>query len=383
MDWVVPDTDLKVRMGLQPIELPNVAGGSSILDTDALAAVTLNWQFSENVGATLMWGRPYNDNYTSVESGHGNDKTSYLDNIDLIALSVPLTFDGVELTPWVMYGLVGQNAYRGYDQGEGPTDLYARKMDQDEPGRRHAWTSAFWAGLPIQLSFLEPLNIEIDINYGFAESLGSMEAYKSGGAGPRFADTRREGWLVKALIEYQTDWGTPGLFGWYASGDDGNPGNGSERLPSIEAKGNFTSIMGDDNWGWGSNPDLYDRTLNYAGTWGIGLQLRDVSLVEDLSHTFRVAYWGGTNSPEMAVYASPISWQEGVADGLYLTRNDGLLEFNLINRYEMYENMEINLELGYLANFVDQDTWKKGGSLVRAYEKQDAWKAQLIFAYTF
>ena len=100
MDWVVPDTDLKVRMGLQPIELPNVAGGSSILDTDALAAVTLNWQFSENVGATLMWGRPYNDNYTSVESGHGNDKTSYLDNIDLIALSVPLTFDGVELTPW-------------------------------------------------------------------------------------------------------------------------------------------------------------------------------------------------------------------------------------------------------------------------------------------
>ena len=141
--------------------------------------------------------------------------------------------------------------------------------------------------------------------------------------------------------------------------------------------------MGDDNWGWGSNPDLYDRTLNYAGTWGIGLQLRDVSLVEDLSHTFRVAYWGGTNSPEMAVYASPIGWQEGVADGLYLTRNDGLLEFNLINRYEMYENMEINLELGYLANFVDQDTWKKGGSLVRAYEKQDAWKAQLIFAYTF
>ena len=62
IDWAVPNTDLKVRMGLQPIEMPNVAGGSSILNTDALAAVTLNYQFNENVGATLMWGRPYNDN---------------------------------------------------------------------------------------------------------------------------------------------------------------------------------------------------------------------------------------------------------------------------------------------------------------------------------
>ena len=109
IDWTVPNTDLKVRMGLQPIEMPNVAGGSSILNTDALAAVTVNYQFNENVGATLMWGRPYNDNY-SFENGTDNQKTNYLDNIDLIALSVPITFDGIEVTPWVMYGIIGQNA---------------------------------------------------------------------------------------------------------------------------------------------------------------------------------------------------------------------------------------------------------------------------------
>ena len=50
----------------------------------------------------------------------------------------------------------------------------------------------------------------------------------------------------------------------------------------------------------------------------------------------------------------------------------------------MYENFEINLELGYMVNFFDQDTWKKAdGSVISGYEKQDAWKAQLIFAYTF
>ena len=125
IDWAVPNTDLKVRMGLQPIEMPNAAGGSSILNTDALAAVTLNYQFNENVGATLMWGRPYNDNYSAVNDTD-NDKNNYLDNIDLIALSVPLTFDGIEVTPWVMYGIIGQNAGRAYDEENeylGPTDL--------------------------------------------------------------------------------------------------------------------------------------------------------------------------------------------------------------------------------------------------------------------
>ena len=134
---------------------------------------------------------------------------------------------------------------------------------------------------------------------------------------------------------------------------------------------------------------MYDSTLNYAGTWGIGLQLKEMSFVEDLKHTFRVAYWGGTNSPEMAKYANdPTAWNNqgdyAISDGLYLTRNDGLLEFNLINSYQMYENFEINLELGYMVNFFDQDTWKKAGhTTYSAYEKQDAWKAQLIFAYTF
>ena len=150
--------------------------------------------------------------------------------------------------------------------------------------------------------------------------------------------------------------------------------------------------MGDGNWGWASSGRIYDRNLSYAGTWGVGLQVRDMSFLEDLKHTFRAVYWGGTNSPTMAKYAvSPWSWGSGTEGGgvgdaeHYLTTHDGILEFNLVNSYQIYENLEVNLELGYMINFIDQDTWKRsnGGRMGEAYEKQDAYKAQLIFAYTF
>ena len=110
-----------------------------------------------------------------------------------------------------------------------------------------------------------------------------------------------------------------------------------------------------------------------------------MSFIEDLSHTFRVAYWGGTNRPTMAKYMdSAYAWSDGWGNntGPYLTTNDGMLEFNLVNSYQIYENLEMNLELDYVANFMDNSTWKKannGGS----FDKQDMWKAQVVFAYSF
>ena len=411
IDWAVPNTELKVRMGLQGFAMPNAAGGSAVLDDD-VAAVVANYQFTENVGMTLAWARPYNDNYAAGISNHPNDKDGYLDNVDLISLSVPLKFDGIEATPWVMYGIIGQNAFRdndnwrswftmsGYEDGlkyneDGTIAGFGRWATDGNFDRRHANSSAFWAGLPVKLTLWDPLNIEFDINYGYMESMGNGTMYKmgdTGGVGKRFS-TEREGWMAKALVEYKMDWGTPGILGWYSSGDDSNPGNGSERMPSISPCGNFTSFLGDGNWGWASSGTIYDRNLSYAGTWGVGLQVKDMSFLEDLKHTFRAVYWGGTNSPAMAKYASrPWSWGAGMIEDtnfgdqeLYLTTNDGILEFNLVNSYQIYENLEVNLELGYLVNFIDQDTWKKsvGGRMGEAYQKQDAYKAQLIFAYTF
>ena len=37
--------------------------------------------------------------------------------MDLFALMVPLTFDGVKVTPWAMYGMIGVNSWDAMDNG--------------------------------------------------------------------------------------------------------------------------------------------------------------------------------------------------------------------------------------------------------------------------
>ncbi len=394
IDWTVPQTDLKFRMGLQALALPNTyAGGSAIMDTD-VAAVVASYQFNENVGLTAFWARPANDNFDGKDSRYyrtsDTSHANYLDNIDLFSVLLPLKFDGFHATPWVMYGAAGKNALTGYGDTWSTSDgvlnyslrPYPATVNDGTFGKTSkAYGSMFWAGLPFAVTMFDPLNIEVDLNYGYVEGMGRYDAYKNGVFAKR-GSTERQGWLAKALVEYKMDWGTPGIFGWYASGDDGNVKNGSERMPSLVATGNFTSFMGDGNLGWVNQ----DYSLSYAGTWGLGLQLRDMSFLEDLSHTFRVAYWGGTNSTSMVKYMkNSYDWNNGTSnyDGPYLTTNDGLVEFNLVNSYKIYENLEMNLELDYLVNCMDNDTWKKAGARDTSFEKQDMWKAQVVFAYSF
>ena len=391
IDWAVPDTDAKVRMGIQGVALPNVAGGSAVMDTDA-AGITVNYKFNENVGLTALWARPLNDNYVDADN---SNKNNYLDNMDLFSLMVPLTFDGVNVTPWVMYGMVGKNALKSWNKDDNAYTSVGTK-DGNLPyslrpypgiGATHGkigstgneYGSAFWAGLPVAITLWDPLNIELDINYGYMQGMGRFDAIKNNGADTKRSSTERQGWLAKALVEYKLDWAVPGIFGWYASGDDGNPKNGSQRMPSVAASGNFTSFIGDGNMGWVRQ----DYSLTYDGTWGIGAQLRDMSFIEDLSHTFRVAYWGGTNSTGMVKYMKEAkAWSDGWGSntGPYLTTNDGMVEFNLVNSYKIYENLEMNLELDYVVNCMDNSTWKKAGG---SFDKQDMWKAQVVFAYSF
>ena len=51
IDWMVPQTDLKFRMGLQAVALPNVAGGSAVMDGDVAA-----WW--PTTSSTRTWGSP-------------------------------------------------------------------------------------------------------------------------------------------------------------------------------------------------------------------------------------------------------------------------------------------------------------------------------------
>ena len=407
LDWVVPQTDLKIRMGIQNLSLPSVAGDGNVLDNTDTAAIVASYQFNENVGATLMWARPYNDNFTAA---NWNGRTAgALDNVDLFMLSVPLTFDGVEVTPWIMYGMIGKNAFNptrtrdawgnvdytfsdagsaalggGYMTGQGLGNYPFGYAAEANRNTHKGYASAFWFGLPIKVTAFDPFNIELDINYGYVEKLGRYDVVRFDGTGVGRASTKREGWLVKALVEYKMDWGTPGIFGWYASGDDKNIKNGSERMPYLYAEQKFTSMLGEDVAYTGGHTDM---KLSLDGSWGIGLQLKDLSFMEDLKHTLRVAYYGGTNDSKMARYANLMTadqrtatpWQMNGKD-LYLTDKDGILEFNVNSYYQIYENLKMGLELAYAVNMMDSDTWKHAGA---TYSKQDMWSADLTFTYSF
>lgn len=397
LDWVVPETALKFRMGLQGIATPNKAGGTAILDSD-VAGITASYQFNDNAGITFFWARPFNDNY-SGDNTHGVNsyQQNYLDNIDLFSLLVPIKLEGFEVTPWVMYGVRGKNSLKNYGNGWSVADgdqlqltllPYTNSISNRNNGNfglgntSKAYGSMFWAGLPFAINAWDPLNIEVDLNYGHVEGMGRYDAYKGLERTLQRGSSERQGWLAKALVEYKMDWGVPGIFGWYASGDDGNVKNGSERMPSLVPMGNFTSFLGDGSLGW----HWQDFGLDYAGTWGVGLHVRDMSFVENLSHTFRIAYWGGTNSTSMIKYMdTAYAWNTGWGSmsSPYLTTSDGLLEFNLVNNYKIYENLDANFELGYIANFIDNSTWKKAGMRNTSFEKQDAWKAQVVFTYSF
>ncbi len=111
-----------------------------------------------------------------------------------------------------------------------------------------------------------------------------------------------------------------------------------------------------------------------------------MTFLEDLKHTFRVALWGGTNSPSMVNYMeSRNAWNEGGLSNPYLTTYDHLLEFNLENHYKIYENLSLRFDLGYVVNMVDTATWNRHWMEPETLgtEKQDIWKVQLAFVYAF
>ena len=389
IDWMVPQTDLKVRMGIQGIALPSFTTNASQIMDDDVAAISLNYQFNENVGLTAFWARPYNDNAGYKSSDTGATKwDNYMDNMDMFAVLLPLTFDGVKVTPWVMYAAMGPGMYDLNDKGK--LVSYGNAWGRAGAGmvsgfhgsdKWDTYGNAFWAGVTGEVTLWDPFRIAWDVNYGSA-------AYED-------QKLNREGWLASLLLEYKLDWGTPGLYGWYSTGDDNNPRNGSERMPVVSANGNNDF----SNFAFNGNPYIAREGIlgtTMVGTWGIGARLKDVSFLEDLKHTLRVNFMGGTNAPKMAKYVSHNSFKDSASvtqygtsyDPMYLTTDDYALEIGLTNTYKMYDNFTVMLDASYLALWLDdsRSTWgknpmanfAKGGDGV-----YDAWNVNLSFVYSF
>lgn len=339
VDWVIPQTSAQVRVGLQPFGVPTFAVPMAVLDTDG-AGITVSGQFTENVGAALFWLRPYN-NY-----GYNNDQH---DAMDVVGLTVPLTFDGVKVTPFGMYSVIGKdtdfgdggNNKKGVANGLLPVGGAALvKGSNDDHG------NAWWAGITGELTMFDPFRIAADFAYG------SVDMGEAG----RF-DLKRSGWYAALSADYKLDFMTPGLIGWYASGDDENWQDGSERMPVIDTDVALTS--------YGFDGGTYNRSgifngTSLAGTWGILAELKDISFIEDLTHVVRFGYIQGTNNTAMVTNNATgikLAGMTNVGNDLYLTTKDGMWEVNVDSQYQIYKDLSLCVELGYINLDYDENIW--------------------------
>lgn len=359
VDWVIPGTDAQMRVGLQPFSLPNFVAGDPILGSDDAdgAGITLNYQFNDMAGLSLFWLRAENDN-TDGAFRAGNA-------MDFVGLSLPFTGQGWQFNPWAMYGNLGRNSLRNV--GEGGENLIAGLLPYGEDGEsavsQDTYSPAWWAGFGGEYTGFDPMRFALDFAYGKADWGRAADG----------RDLTREGWLVSALAEYKLDMMTPGLVLWYGSGDDGNHMDGSERMPTLSPGWGATTFGWDGSYGIADGAAIGNSPV---GTWGVVARLAEISFLENLSHTVAVGFYTGTNDTEM-VKSGVVTGIEG--GNVYLTTKDHAWEVNLDTQYQIYENLTLAAELGYVRLDLDGGTW---GSLKDGVDK-DAYKVGLNLNYAF
>ena len=380
VDWVIPQTDAKVRMGLQNFSLPGFALPNVILGGGGAdgAGITLSTQFTKNIGATLFWLRAENDN-TDSATDYGK-QYHYSDAMDFTGITLPLKFDGVKVTPWAMYGFVGRDGFENAGasgdqkkllQGLLPLGVSNKTLTGNSLTDRHG--DAWWAGFTTELKVLDPFRFALDATYGRVD-LGEGLSTKG-----KKIDVKREGWIVSALAEYKMESVTPGLTAWYSSGDDANVNNGSERLPQYNTPW-AVSALGFGG-GWTDIATWKVLGHNPGGLWGVVLHLKDISLMEDLKHTLRAGYYHGTNNSAMPKAANMASYPSRI-DGpfAYLTTSDDAWELNADTRYKIYENLELAVEAAYVRLNLDEGTW--GKKIVNEVDK-DSYRVSIGLKYSF
>ena len=369
VDWVVPNTDLKVRMGLQPIILPSFVIGTQVLNHDA-AALSLAYSFNEVVSTNLFWARLENDNYDTAGISGSTDHKFKSDAFDVFGLTVPLTFDGVKVTPWGAYAAIGRNSLASTSSTDqirqlryGMTPLGS---GQTFATSNDASGNAWWLGLTGEVTLWNPFRLAWDFNYGSADmGTGTIPAaaVTAASLASNKLDLERKGWIASMMAEYKLDMMTPGLIMWYGSGDDSNLNDGSERMPTMNGAFGATSYGFANAAGLGATDTMIGDDV--TGTWGIIARLKDITFMEDLSHTLAIGYYRGTNNKQMAKYTVPyrqltaVNSSMGVQNATYLTTKDSAWEVNFDTKYDIYEDLTLFVELGYLHLGLDSDVWSK------------------------
>ena len=345
IDWVVPQTDVKIRMGRQNIGLPALADGKNIAfwSKDPSDGITVSAPVTDWLSLTGFWAR-------LAREAEAAQITRFSDSIDTFGLIADLKFDGFQVTPFLSYAAIGDGMKgNGWVNNSG-----------EEPGK----SSVYWAGITGSMTYFDPFTVKASFIYGDRDFTSDDDPALVG-------KPSQHGYFMEGSVAYKTSYGTPELLAFYGSGDDEDVQYAyQESIPSLGGrfKGSYAFFNGSN---------LIDNEVennhNGNGAWGVRLAWRGLSFIENLSHDFAVIYAQGTNdSNNMKRF--------NLNPSRYMTTDDSIVELDFGTTYQIYKNLTAYLEAAYV--FENFET-KGSDAPYRQSSYDDAWKLALLFQYKF
>lgn len=380
LDWRVPDSDLRLRMGKQLFWTPGLVSGSAVLVERGMG---ISWTLPVNdwLGLEGFWLRARDDNYVQGVPATGSqwtkptDKTGQYDDADFFHLRFPMKGKDFQVIPWVAYANMGRNS------GEMTREIVIPAVWEKRSLSDSTYQSGWYGGVTGEYRGADPWRFAFDVNYSAINGLDKV--------------LDRAGWFAAASAEYKFTNVTPRLTVWYSSGDDNNLANGSERMPSLTASWWATSFGHSAYWKYGGSHGYNSDNIHTSpiGLMGITLEFDRIKWSERLMQILRFSYERGTNSAGMAKYIRAYDRAPGDYTNsalrndyavnypfntlLYLTTRDSLWEFNLDTVYNIYDNLKCVFEIGVIRLDLDKELWA-----VSDYEKINH-RIGLNFIYTF
>ncbi|MBR3880314.1 MAG: outer membrane homotrimeric porin [Mailhella sp.] len=332
IDWVIPQTSIKVRMGKSHIGLPAGANGKSYVMHAGIApstGVVVSAPVLDNLDVTGYWARMAREGKSDLVD----------DKYDVFGLYANYKGNGFAIAPYALYAAIGEgtNGIAGFGPDYDPNAALA--------------ADAYWLGATATVSAFDPFSFKLGFAYGAKDYDGNVDD--------------RKGFVVDALASYKLGFGTAQILGWYGSGDDRNDDKFSGMMPMVGARFKGGSVA----WNGSNLIDNFGADwTNPQGTWGIQLGLTGMSFIQDLKHDFTVTYFAGTNHSAQAEAGDMKRTVQ------YLTTEDSGVEVAFNSTYKIYKNLTTFVEAGYVfTDFMDRG----------AQKFEDDWKLAWGFQYKF
>ena len=369
LDFKWPNTKLNFKVGYQVVSLPAAFGGGSAIFDDVAAGAIVSTPVIDHVNLLAGYIRAADTNAYGSTAANANTGTS----MDVAFAAVPVDFKGVNITPFAAFAYAGHST--GQAASAGFASSYASNANND--GVR-----GYWGGAAFTMTAFEPFKVMADFNYGKA-TYNSYSDKNEGG---------RSGYLFDLAVDYTgLSMMTPELFYVYSSGESGDTSTKSGRMPVMGnpqswSVGSF--FFGDRNFITGfattsTSAGYSGYVRNVMGFWTAGVSLKDIKLIDKLSHTFNVLYIKGTNSAD---YLNTVAARRpGANYGAFLTDKDHLWEVDLNTKYQIYDALALQLDLGYINASMDKDTWRQVNAVYAndSYLTTNAYRVAMGLNYSF